>query len=67
MFGLGSGHCSRKVAKIAEKHGAELVNHTEPSGEKRHWFRLENASIENELTAEELMDEVALNQPRTKL
>lgn len=42
FFGLGKGHLSKKVEKIAEKHGATLVNHTEPGGFKRHWFAIPN-------------------------
>lgn len=42
-FGLGQGHLpERRTQKIARKHGAELVNYTEPRGEKRHWFNAEN-------------------------
>lgn len=51
FFGLGDGWMPRKAAVIARKHGATLVNHTDPgckcgygciSGEcksaRRHWF-----------------------------
>jgi hypothetical protein len=39
MFGLGSGHLSKKVADAAEKVGAQLINYTDPgTGERRHWF-----------------------------
>ncbi len=37
-FLLGPGHLSEKADKIAKRHGATLVNYTEPNGEKRHWF-----------------------------
>ena len=42
MFGVGSGHLSRRAAAAAKRHGAELVNYTEPRGEKRHWFSAPN-------------------------
>lgn len=37
-FGMAFGHLPvRRTQKIAKKHGAELVNYTEPgSGVKRH-------------------------------
>lgn len=38
MFGAGPGHLPKRADKIARKHGAYLVNYTEPRGEKRHWF-----------------------------
>lgn len=38
MFGLGPGHLGERARKIAKTHGVELVNYTEPRGEKRHWF-----------------------------
>lgn len=38
QFGLGEGHLPKKAAKIAQKHGADLINYTEPNGHKRHWF-----------------------------
>lgn len=43
-FGMGQGHLPvRRTRKIAKKHGAELVNFTEPgSGVKRHWFNAVN-------------------------
>jgi Fe-S oxidoreductase len=42
FFALGSGHLPKKAQKIAEKHGADLVNYTEPDGRKRHWFACDN-------------------------
>lgn len=42
FFGLGPGHLSSKFDKIAKKHGASLVNYTEPNGIKRHWFECRN-------------------------
>ena len=54
-FGLGSGWLPKSVAKIARKHGAELVNHTdvqctcgygcspgECKASRRHWFECDN-------------------------
>ena len=50
IFGVGDGHLSQKVAKIAKKHGAALVNHCDPGckcgygcayncpATRRHWF-----------------------------
>jgi len=50
-FGVGKGHLGRRADKIAAKHGAYLVNHTDPgcgcgygctTGDcpenRRHWF-----------------------------
>lgn len=42
LFGLGAGHLGKRAAKIAKRHGAALVNYTEPNGMKRHWFESEN-------------------------
>lgn len=42
MFGLHSGHLTAKADKIAERHGAWHVNHTEPRGERRGWFACPN-------------------------
>lgn len=41
-FGLGPGHLPRKAAAVAHKHGAVLINYTEPNGQKRHWFNCQN-------------------------
>lgn len=38
FFGLGPGWLPAKADRIAQKHGAVLVNYTEPNGYKRHWF-----------------------------
>lgn len=38
FFGLGEGHMPEQAEQIAKKHGAALVNHTEPDGRERHWF-----------------------------
>lgn len=37
-FGQGQGHLVEAADTIARRHGAALVNHTEPRGERRHWF-----------------------------
>ncbi len=42
LFGLGRGHLPASAAGIAQRHGADLVNYTEPRGEKRHWFEAQN-------------------------
>lgn len=55
QFLLGDGHLSKKAATIAQKHGAKLINHTDPQcscgrgcqpyGCKRsgrHWFETSN-------------------------
>lgn len=42
MFGSGPGHLPKRADKIARKHGATLINYTEPRGEKRHWFACTN-------------------------
>ena len=72
FFGLGKGHLPRRVALIARKHGAELVNYTDPgcgcgwgctSGEckanRRHWFEAPNrgAPFDGQ-TAREVLDAI---------
>lgn len=42
FFGTGSGHLPERADRIAQKHGACLVNHTEPDGRQRHWFACDN-------------------------
>lgn len=54
LFGLGAGHLSAKVAKIAKANGAVLVNYTDPGcscghgcardckANRRHWFATPN-------------------------
>ena len=42
FFGLGPKHLPKRIAKIAERHDAWLVNYTEPNGHKRHWFACRN-------------------------
>lgn len=54
-FGLGDGHLPQRVAKIAQKHGATLVNYTDAQckcgygcrphsckASRRHWFAASN-------------------------
>lgn len=53
-FGVGKGHLGRRADKIAAKHGATLVNHTDPGcrcgygctsdcpENRRHWFACNN-------------------------
>lgn len=54
-FGLGGGHLPLDAARIAERHGAALVNHTDPQCQcghgcglcecpksRRHWFSAPN-------------------------
>ena len=42
QFLLGAGHLSASANRIAKRHGARLINYTEPRGEKRHWFSCKN-------------------------
>lgn len=55
LFECGHGWLSKKVAKIAQKHGAILVNHQDPQCQcghgcspfeciqsRRHWFACDN-------------------------
>lgn len=55
MFGLGDGHLGKAAARIARRHGAELVNHNDPGcrcgygcggdncpSTARHWFACQN-------------------------
>lgn len=54
QFLCGHGHLPRKAASIAKKHGAHLVNYTDPGcscghgcrdncpNNRRHWFAAEN-------------------------
>ena len=53
-FLVGKGHLGKRAAKIAAKHGATLVNHTDPGcgcgygctsdcwANRRHWFACDN-------------------------
>jgi len=54
-FGLGDGHLPKRAAKVAVKHGATLVNHTDAQckcgygcrphsckSSRRHWFAAPN-------------------------
>jgi hypothetical protein len=57
LFGMGAGHLPRKAARIAEAHGARLVNYTEPDGRRRHWFASENMGAPFDgITAKEVLD-----------
>lgn len=38
LFAGGEGHLPRAADRIARRHGAVLVNHTEPGGRQLHWF-----------------------------
>ena len=42
LFALGPGHLPTRADRIARRHGARLVNYTEPSGQRRHWFACPN-------------------------
>lgn len=55
FFGLGTGHLPQTAAAIAKKHGAVLVNYTDPQckcghgcpagkckASRRHWFACPN-------------------------
>lgn len=42
QFGQGPGHLPKAANEIASRHGAEVVNYTEPRGHKRHWITCEN-------------------------
>jgi len=58
QFLLGQGHLPKKANKIAQKHGAELINYTEPNGNRRHWFAGPNkgnpfdAQLANDVTVD---------------
>ena len=72
FFGLNAGHLPRRVARIARKHGAELVNYTDAgckcgygctSGEcpkcRRHWFEITNlGEPHNSAKAREVMSAI---------
>lgn len=63
LFGLGKGHLGKRAATIAKRHGAELVNYTEPNGGKRHWFSSRNlGSPFNEATAMIVMTDLRENR-----
>ncbi len=69
MFGLGPGWLPSKVEKIAQAHGAELVNYTDASCNcgygcspytckraRRHWFTCQNlGEPHNSATAHEVI------------
>jgi hypothetical protein len=60
FFGGGSGHLPfTKVERIAQRHDAALVNYTEPTGEKRHWFATRNYGTPfNEATAKAVVGDL---------
>jgi len=76
MFGLGPKHLPRRVSRIAKKHGAVLVNYTDPgcrcgygctSGEcpacQRHWFAGANRGEPfDSALARAVLDEIGDNQ-----
>lgn len=39
---VGEGHLPKRADKIARKHGAWLVNYTDPNGRKSYWFAAPN-------------------------
>jgi hypothetical protein len=41
-FGLHTGHLTQCADRIARRHGAWHVNHTEPNGQRRGWFCAHN-------------------------
>jgi len=41
-FGLHAGHLRAQADRIAKRHGAMQVNHTEPGGRRRGWFECPN-------------------------
>lgn len=73
LFGLGDGWLGKRAAKIAEKHGAELVNHQDPQcrcghgcpphechAARRHWFAGPNQGEPfNSRLARDVMAELA--------
>lgn len=58
LFLLGGGHLPRKADLVARRHGARLVNYTEPNGSKRHWFTGPNLGnpFDGQLRADVLAD-----------
>lgn len=80
LFGLGKGWLSKKIGRIAEKHGAVLVNHTDPQcqcghgcnpfeckSSRRHWFACDNLGEPfNSRTAREVMAAIAKAEGRTE-
>jgi len=64
-FGLGPGHLSHAAYRIAKRHGATLVNYTEPNGYKRHWFSIENHGEPFNSTKASMVIGVLQMDPRT--
>jgi hypothetical protein len=74
-FGTGPGWLGKKAAAVARKHGAELVNHTDPEcscgwgcaprrckRSRRHWFATENRGwMLDQKVSEAVMNELAEN------
>lgn len=71
FFGSGKGHLPKKADKIAKKHGATLVNYTDPGcrcghgcrdncpSNRRHWFACPNRGEPfDSAVAKAVMDEL---------
>jgi len=71
LFGSGRGHLGRRAALIAQQHGAELVDYTDPGCScgygcddddcpalRRHWFTADNfgSPFDRDLSAAVLSD-----------
>lgn len=79
VFGLGPGWMPEKVREAARRHGAELVNYTDPQCKcgrgckphecpksRRHWFSCEDLGApHNENTASRVMAAVAAARTQT--
>lgn len=72
LFGLGKGHLSDSADEIAKRHGARLVNHTDPGcgcghgcrgdcpARARHWFECPNKGAPfDKQTADAVMADLA--------
>jgi hypothetical protein len=64
-FGMGSGHLSNAAYRIAKRHGATLVNHTEPDGTRRHWFTIANRGEPFNSTTAAMVISVLQMNPKT--
>jgi hypothetical protein len=59
QFGLHDGHLTAKAQAIAERHGADHINYTEPRGRKRGWFACRNSgSPFDQATARAVLDDL---------
>ena len=82
MFGVGKGHLGRKAERIAKKHGAQLVNYTDPGcsygrgcqgheecpANARHWFEAQNlGSPFDERVRDSVLAELASNNERSAI